>query len=113
MVLSLYRPVRSISRLTISPIVETITREELSRQGFSTIPDWVRTLTQNQETAAYEGTSYLREAPTNIALHPPTSRRVISAVGLIPIGVRARGIDPKSSFDDFAAPLVERIGLPL
>jgi len=47
--------------------VRTITSDELFRQGFGTIADWARAWTQNQGTGAYEGTSYLREAPTNIA----------------------------------------------
>ena len=44
-----------------------ITHAELSLQGLTTTPDWVRTLTQNQGTGANEATSYQREALTNIA----------------------------------------------
>jgi outer membrane receptor protein involved in Fe transport len=48
--------------------LQTISAAELSQQGFTTIPEWARTLTQNQGTGANESTtSYLREAPTNIA----------------------------------------------
>lgn len=57
------------SSLNLPPgvIVRTINGEELSRQGFTTVPDWVRTLTQNQGIGANEGTSYLREALSNVA----------------------------------------------
>jgi len=48
-------------------VLKTISAEELSQQGFTTVTDWSRTLTQNQGTGANEGTTYLREAPTNIA----------------------------------------------
>jgi len=48
-------------------LIRTINGEDLARQGFTTIPDWVRTLTQNQGMGANEGTTYLREAKSNIA----------------------------------------------
>jgi len=59
----------SANSLDLPPgvIVRTINAEELSRQGFTTVPDWVRSLTQNQGIGANEGTSYLREALSNIA----------------------------------------------
>jgi iron complex outermembrane receptor protein len=47
--------------------VRTINAEELSLQGFTTVTDWVRSLTQNQGVGANEGTSYLREALSNVA----------------------------------------------
>jgi iron complex outermembrane receptor protein len=47
--------------------VRTFSAEELSREGFTTVPDWVRSLTQNHSIGANEGTSYLREALSNVA----------------------------------------------
>jgi len=51
---------RSISKTTV-------TAEDLSQQGFTTLPEFLRTLTQSQGAGASESTSFLREAPTNIA----------------------------------------------
>jgi iron complex outermembrane receptor protein len=62
--------------------IQRITGEELSREGFATVPDWVQTLTQNQGSGATEDTrSYLREAPTNTAYG--------SGINLYGIGQRA------------------------
>jgi iron complex outermembrane receptor protein len=45
-----------------------VTADDLAQAGFSTIPDWVRTLTQNQGSGANENThKFLREAQTNTA----------------------------------------------
>ena len=48
-------------------IVRTINADELSRQGFTTVTDWVRSLTQNQGIGANDGTRYLSEALSNVA----------------------------------------------
>lgn len=45
----------------------TVTAEELSQQGFTTLPEFLRTLTQSQGAGASESTTFLREAPTNVA----------------------------------------------
>lgn len=47
--------------------ITTVTAEELSRQGFTTLPEFLRTLTTSQGSGAFESTTFLREAPTNIA----------------------------------------------
>lgn len=60
---------------------KTVTGQHLAQQGFITIPDFIRTLTANQGTGAYEGTSAFREAPTNIAFG--------SGLNLFGVGQRA------------------------
>lgn len=57
----------SMSLLPPGVLIRTINGEDLARQGFTTVPDWVRTLTQNQGIGANAGTTYLREATSNVA----------------------------------------------
>lgn len=58
---------KSLPDLPAGVNVRTFNAEDLSRQGFTTVPDWVRSLTQNQGIGANEGTSYLSEALSNVA----------------------------------------------
>jgi len=59
----------SSSLLDLPPgvVIRTINSEELSGQGFTTVPDWARSLTQNQGIGANEGTGYYGVALSNVA----------------------------------------------
>lgn len=75
------RSARDSVSLPVGVTLKVITGKELTQQGFTTVSDWARTLPQNQGTGAYEASSYLREAPTNIAYG--------SGLNLFGIGQRA------------------------
>jgi iron complex outermembrane recepter protein len=57
----------SLLDLPAGVVIRTINSEELSRQGFTTVPDWVRSLTQNQGIGANEATGYYGVALSNVA----------------------------------------------
>jgi iron complex outermembrane receptor protein len=59
---------RSTSYLPAGVTLHRVTADDLAQAGFATIPDWVRTLTQNQGSGANENTrAFMREAQTNTA----------------------------------------------
>jgi iron complex outermembrane receptor protein len=60
-------PPTTLSELPAGVTIKTINGEELTAQGFTTLPDWARTLTQNQGFGANEATAYFRDAMSNIA----------------------------------------------
>jgi outer membrane receptor protein involved in Fe transport len=59
---------RSSSNLPAGVTLHRVSSDDLAQAGFVTVPDWVRSLTQNQGSGATEDTrNFLREAPTNNA----------------------------------------------
>jgi iron complex outermembrane recepter protein len=59
---------RHTAYLPAGATVHRVTADDLAQAGFATIPDWVRTLTQNFGSGANENTrAFLREAQTNTA----------------------------------------------
>jgi len=57
----------SLIELPPGVVTRTINSDELSRQGFTTVPDWVTSLTQNQGIGANEATGYYGVALSNVA----------------------------------------------
>jgi iron complex outermembrane receptor protein len=73
---------RGTTYLPAGITLQRVTADDLARAGFATIPDWVRTLTQNQGSGANENTrAFLREAQTNTAYG--------SGINLYGVGQRA------------------------